>query len=101
MLWRMTWPSLRTNLLVDTPTLVVCGATGLPTSAPTEFSDGNRNAGAPSSLPTESWNAPKTVLAEVLLPDRATAIQPRIGASTMNAVPTLEKPDAMEFAIPE
>ena len=38
MLWRMTSPSLRTNLLVDTPTLAVCGAIGLPISAPTEFS---------------------------------------------------------------
>ena len=27
MLWRMTSPSLRTNLLVETPTLAVCGAT--------------------------------------------------------------------------
>src|SRR6478752_6210235 len=42
----MTWPSLRTNRVVDTPALAVCGATGLPTSAPSEFSDGNSSSGA-------------------------------------------------------
>jgi hypothetical protein len=34
-LWRITWPLLRTYLEVETPTLAVWGATGLPTSAPT------------------------------------------------------------------
>jgi hypothetical protein len=40
-LWRITSPSLRTNLLVETPTLAVCGAIGLPISAPTEFKVGS------------------------------------------------------------
>ena len=37
----------------------------------------------------------------MLLPESATAIQPRIGESTTKAVPTLEKPLAIEFAMPE
>src|SRR5882757_4090163 len=96
----MTSPSLRTMDVVATPTLAVCGATGLPTSAPTEFSDGNSSGGAPSSLATESWKAPNTALDEVLLPDRATAIHPSIGASTTNTGPILENPLAMELAMP-
>ena len=56
MLFRITCPSLRTNFVVATPTLAVCGATGLPTSAPTEFSDGKMSSGACSSLATDSWN---------------------------------------------
>ena len=39
-LCRMTWPSLRTNLLVETPTLAVCIEIGFPTSAPTELNEG-------------------------------------------------------------
>jgi hypothetical protein len=46
----------------DTPTLAVCGATGLPMSAPTEFRLG-RSGGNPSSLLTEAWNALKMALA--------------------------------------
>src|ERR1700733_6167696 len=38
MLYLITSPSRRTYLVGDTPTLVVCGAPGLPVSAPTEFS---------------------------------------------------------------
>src|SRR5437879_2227472 len=101
MLYRITSPSLRTIEVVATPTLAVWGATGLPTSAPTEFSDGNSSGGAPSSFATDSWNAPNTALDEVLLPDRATAIQPSTGASTTNTGPILEKPFAIELAMPE
>ena len=97
----MIWPSSRTNRLVETPTLAVCGAIGLPISAPTEFSDGSSSGGKPSSLPTSTWNAPNIALVEVLLPDSATPIQPRIGATTMNHHPSCEKPLASEAAIPE
>src|ERR1700760_3239368 len=96
----MTWPSLRTNWLVDTPTLAVWGATGLPISAPTELSDGRISGGMFSSPPSEYWNPPNRALAEVLLPDRATPIQPRMGERTMNAVPTRENPWASVLAIP-
>src|SRR5579875_1490214 len=96
----MTVPSSRTKRLVDTPTLAVWGATGLPVSAPTELREGKRRAGAPSSLATDAWNAPKTALVDVLEPDRATPIQPRMGARTTKTVPTLEKPLAMELAMP-
>jgi hypothetical protein len=44
---RITSPSLRTNLLVDTPTLAVCGAIGLPISAPTELNVGSSSGGMP------------------------------------------------------
>src|SRR5262249_26646056 len=44
-LCRITSPSLRTNLLVDTPTLAVCGAIGLPISAPTELMVGSSSGG--------------------------------------------------------
>src|ERR1700735_550462 len=101
MLYLITSPSRRTYLVVDTPTLVVCGATGLPVSAPTEFSEGNRKTGAPSSLATEYWTCPKSALDEVLLPDRATAMKPRMGASTMNAVPASENQCASELPMPE
>src|SRR5271166_5070093 len=101
MLWRITAPSLRTNLVVDTPTLAVRGATGLPISAPTEFNVGSSSNGKPSSLPTEAWNAPNIALVEVLLPDSATPIQPSIGATMMNHGPIVEKPLASELAMPE
>src|SRR5215469_11025768 len=101
MLYLITTPSLRTYLVVDTPTLVVCGAMALPTSAPTEFSEGNSRTGAPRILATDSWTAPNSALDEVLLPDRPTAIQPRMGDSKINGVPTLEKPLAKELAMPE
>src|SRR6185437_3120441 len=101
MLCRITSPSLRTKRLVDTPTLAVCGATGLPTSAPTEFRDGNRTGGKPRILPTASWKAPNIALVEVLEPLSATPIQPRIGATTMNHTPILEKPKASDAAMPE
>ena len=62
MLWRITAPSLPTNCVDDTPTLAVCGATGLPISAPTEFRLG-RSSGNPSSLLSEAWNALNMALA--------------------------------------
>src|ERR1700753_4001670 len=92
MLYRMTSPSLRTKRVVATPTLAVCGAIALPTSAPTELSDGNSSNGAPSSCATDNWNEPNTALDEVLLPDRATAIHPSTGESTTKKVPSSEKP---------
>src|SRR5579883_2703 len=100
-LWRITSPSLRTKRLVETPTLAVCGATGLPTSAPTELSVGRSSSGKPKSLPTEAWNAPNIALVEVLLPDSATPIQPSAGATMMNQGPIVEKPLASELAMPE
>src|ERR1700684_56621 len=87
----MTSPSLRTNLLVETPTLAVCGAIGLPISAPTEFNVGNSSKGKPSTLPTSAWNVPNMALVEVLLPDKATPMKPSSGATTMKAAPSLEK----------
>src|ERR1700730_12946577 len=101
MLWRITAPSLRTKRLVDTPTLAVCGATGFAMSAPAQLSVGGSSKGKPSSLPTEAWNAPNMALVEVLLPDSATPIQPRIGATMMNHTPIFEKPLASELAMPE
>src|SRR5207248_241730 len=52
----MTSPSLRTKRVVETPTLAVCGATGLPTSAPTEFRDGSKSAGILSNPPAVACN---------------------------------------------
>ena len=101
MLWRMTSPSLRTNLLVETPTLAVWGATGLPISAPTELSVGNSSVGMPSWTPTSAWNLPNMAFVEVFEPERATPMNPRIGATMTNAVPMLEKPLASEAAMPE
>ena len=101
MLWRMTSPSLRTKRLVDTPTLAVCGATGLPISAPTEFNVGSSNGGSPSCTPTSAWNLPNMALVEVLEPDRATPMKPSIGATTTKAVPILAKPLASDAAMPE
>jgi hypothetical protein len=101
MLWRMTSPSLRTNLLVETPTLAVCGATGLPISAPTELKVGSSSGGMPSCAPTSAWNLPNMVLVDVLDPDSATPMKPSSGATTMNAVPIPEKPLASEEAMPE
>src|SRR6185312_7206566 len=100
MLWRMTSPSLRTNLLVETPTLAVCGAMGLPTSAPSEFKVGPSRTGNPSNLPVTAWIGPNMAFVDVLLPDSATPIQPRIGARITNGQPTLENAEASEFAIP-
>src|SRR5215471_11254766 len=71
MLWRMTAPSLRTNFVVDTPTLAVCGATGLPISAPTELRVGSSKGGKFSNWPTSAWNLPNIAFVEVLLPERA------------------------------
>src|SRR5438045_8367769 len=68
MLWRMTSPSLRTNLLVETPTLAVWGAIGLPISAPTEFRVGSSSGGMPSCAPTSAWNLPNMALVEVFEP---------------------------------
>src|SRR5579872_2675904 len=96
----MTAPSLRTNLLVETPTLAVCGAMGLPTSAPTELNEGNSSGGNPSSRPVTTCTGPNIALVDVLLPERATPTQPRIGARTTKATPTLEQPNAIEFAMP-
>src|SRR5437016_6025013 len=86
MLWRMTSPSLRTNLLVDTPTLAVCGAIGLPISAPTEFRVGSSSGGMPSCAPTSAWNLPNMALVEVFEPERATPMKPSTGATMKNAV---------------
>lgn len=88
----MTSPSLRTKRLVDTPTLAVCGATGLPISAPTELREGNRRGGRPRILATDTWNAPNMALVEVLEPDSATPMKPKIGATTMYSNPIFEKP---------
>src|SRR5438046_5588377 len=101
MLCRITSPSFRTYLLVATPTLAVCGATGLPTSAPTELSVGSSSAGTPSNLPTIAWKAPNMALVDVLLPESATPIHPRIGAMRMYQRPTFEKAYAREPAMPE
>src|SRR5579885_1814110 len=101
MLWRITSPSLRTKRLVDTPTLAVCGATGLPISAPTELTVGSSTGAQPKRLPTESWKAPNIALVDVFDPDRATPIQPRIGATMMNQAPIFEKPKARDAAMPE
>ena len=100
MLWRMTWPSLRTNLLVETPTLAVCGAIGFPTSAPTELNDGSSSTGRFSSRPVTACTGPNMALVEVLLPESATPIQPRIGARTTKKTPIFESPYASEFAMP-
>src|SRR5690349_24031126 len=91
MLCLITSPSFRTYPVVATPTLAVCGAIGLPTSAPTEFNDGASNGGKPSRLPTIAWNAPNMALVDVLLPESATPIQPRIGATTINHTPSFER----------
>ena len=69
--------------MVDTPTLAVCGAIGLPISAPTEFKVGNSISGKPSNCPTSAWNLPNMALVEVLLPDKATPMKPSSGATTM------------------
>src|ERR1700730_9172579 len=100
MLWRMTSPSLRTYLLVETPTAAVCGAIGLPTSAPTELSDGSSSGGRFRRRPALICTGPNIAFVDVLLPDSATPTQPRIGARTMNARPTFEQPYAIEFAMP-
>src|SRR5215470_18965353 len=97
----ITSPSLRTKRVVETPTLAVCGATGFPISAPTELIVGKSNGGKPRICPTSAWNLPNIALVEVLLPDKATPMNPRIGATTMKAVPRDEKAFASEAAIPE
>src|SRR6516162_5348656 len=100
-LCRITSPSLRTYLLVETPTLAVCGAIGLPISEPTEFKVGSSSGGKPSWTPTSAWNLPNIALVEVFEPESATPMKPRIGASTMNQVPMYENPLASEDAMPE
>src|SRR5215471_2139521 len=97
----MTSPSLRTKRVVETPTLAVCGATDFPISAPTELIVGNSSGGKPRICPTSAWNLPNTALVDVLLPDRATPMNPRIGATMMKAEPRDEKAHASEAAIPE
>src|SRR6478752_839220 len=91
MLCRMTSPSLRTKRLVETPTLAVCGAIGLPTSAPTEFTDGSSSGGRFSRRPVTACTGPNIALVDVLLPDSATPTQPRIGASATKRTPTFEQ----------
>src|ERR1700730_5171002 len=59
MLCRITCPSLLTSLLVETPTLAVCGAIGLPTSAPTELIDGSISTGRFRHLPVMAFNRSK------------------------------------------
>jgi hypothetical protein len=56
------------------------------------LSEGSSSKGIRSRPPTAYWNPPNSALVEVLLPESATPIQPRIGASKMNQVPTREKP---------
>src|ERR1700761_802978 len=90
---------MSTNSLVDTPTLAVCGAIGLPISAPTEFKTGNSISGKPSNCPTSAWNLPHMAL--VLLPDSAVPIKPRIGATTMMYGPSAENALASDPAMPE
>src|SRR5215472_15189657 len=97
----MTCPSRRTYLVVETPTLAVCGATGLPISAPTEFSDGSSSGGMCSSPPTEYWNEPNSALVDVLLPDSATPIQPMMGARMRNVGPIWANPCAIVLAMPD
>src|SRR6478609_9174809 len=92
MLWRMTSPSLRTKRLVETPTLAVCGAIGLPISAPTELRVGSSSGGIPSCTPTSAWNLPNMALVEVFEPDSATPMKPSIGATMMKAAPRLALP---------
>ena len=99
-LCRITCPSLRTSLLVETPTLAVCGAIGLPTSEPTELKVGKSRTGRCSNLPVIACTGPNIAFVEVLLPERATPIHPRTGASTTKNNPILESPNASEFAIP-
>src|SRR5258708_13647592 len=90
-LWRITWPSLRTSLLVETPTMAVCGAIGLPTSDPTELKEGSIKTGRCSSLPTIACTGPNIAFVEVLLPESATPIHPSTGASTTKNTPILER----------
>src|SRR5262249_15924930 len=97
----MTSPSLRTNSLVETPTLAVCGAIGLPISAPTELSVGKSIAGIPSNCPTKAWNFPNMALVEVLLPESATPMKPSSGATMMKNGPISENALASDPAIPE
>src|ERR1700687_1414667 len=99
-LCRITWPSLRTSLLVETPALAVCGAIGLPTSDPTELKEGNIKTGRCSNLPVIACTGPNIAFVEVLLPERPTPTQPRTGANTTKNSPILESPKASEFAIP-
>jgi len=70
----------------------------LPTSDPTEFSVGSSRGGKPSNFPTEAWNAPNMAFVEVLLPESATPIQPRMGATMTNQGPILENPNASDPA---
>ncbi len=97
----MTAPSSLTKREVETPTLAVCGATGLPISAPIEFTVGSKSGGKPRSWPTRAWNLPNMALVEVLLPDSATPMKPRIGATTMKATPKEENALASDAAMPE
>src|ERR1039457_3783489 len=99
-LCRMTWPSLRTSLLVETPTLAVCGAIGLPTSDPTELKEGNIKTGRCSNLQVIACTRPNMAFVEVLLPESATPTHPRTGAKTTKNTPILESPKASEFAMP-
>src|SRR3954468_5854531 len=101
MLGGITSPSLAPNLDGGTPTLAVCGAMGLPISAPTELNVGNSSGGMPSCTPTSAWNLPNIAFVDVLEPDSATPMKPRIGATMMNAVPIDEKPFASDDAMPE
>src|SRR5580704_16445113 len=92
MLCRITCPSLRTNLLVETPTLAVCGAIGFPTSAPTELKEGSNRTGKFNSLPVTACTGPNIAFVEELLPERATPIQPKTGANTTKNTPIFDRP---------
>src|SRR5258707_14704019 len=94
MLCRITWPSLRTNLHVETPTLAVWGAIGFPTSAPTELSDGNNRTGRFSNFPVMACTGPNMAFVDAFLPARATPIHPRKGARTTKNGPIFERPKA-------
>src|ERR1700761_2267379 len=54
----MTAPSLRTKRVVETPTLAVCGATGLPISAPTELRVGSKRGGGTRGCPRHPHTDP-------------------------------------------
>src|ERR1019366_9373311 len=97
---RITWPSLRTNWQVETPTLAVWGEIGFPASAPTELNVGKIRTGRFSNLPVMAWTGPNMAFVAALLPERATPIQPRMGASTTKNNPILESPKASELAMP-
>jgi hypothetical protein len=92
---------LRTNLVVDTPTLAVCGATGFADLGTDRVEGRQQQRRKPKNLAHQRLELAEHGIVEVLLPDRATPIHPRIGATRMKATPILENPLASEAAMPE